>query len=262
MTELEFSFKTELNFSSPVTEHVFELHCLPVQDEAQQLLSYGIKLVPSAGYELRMDGFGSWLVCGSCRQPHTCFNYASHGFVRVDNSHRRKLDMAVDLNPVLRYNTELTQPDEAIKSLWQNLPLGGENLHRQAEILNMAASEALNYRQGVTTTATTASQALAAGQGVCQDYAHLLLSMARLSGFGARYCMGLIPGEGATHAWVEFALPEGWVGFDPTHGRKADESYLRFATGRDAADCYAEKGVFRGGAAQVMQVDMLLKKRL
>lgn len=73
--------------------------------------------------------------------------------------------------------------------------------------------------------------------------------------------MGLIPGEGATHAWVELALPEGWTGFDPTHGREIDEGYLCFAVGRDAADCFAERGVFRGAAEQRQRVEMALKRR-
>lgn len=82
------------------------------------------------------------------------------------------------------------------------------------------------------------------GSGVCQDYAHILLALARRSGFAARYCMGLVPGEGATHAWVEIALPDGWHGYDPTFACEAGEEHLRFAVGRDAADCRAERGIF------------------
>lgn len=70
MTELEFEFRTELVFSEPVREHVFSLHCLPREDEEQQLQAYGVRLEPTAGYEMRRDGFGSWLVCGSCPEPH------------------------------------------------------------------------------------------------------------------------------------------------------------------------------------------------
>ena len=71
----------------------------------------------------------------------------------------------------------------------------------------------------------------------------------------------LTPGEGATHAWAEVLLPEGWVGFDPTRGCVAGEDYLRFAVGRDAADCPAERGVFRGDAGQTQTVAMLLRER-
>ena len=257
MTELEFQFRTELLFSEPVWDHVFSLHCLPREDAAQQTQSYGITLEPAAGYELRRDGFGSWLVCGSCLPPHRRFVYGSHGIVRVD--HTRKEQGGND--PVFRYPTPLTLPDNAIRALWQTLPLAGKPPREQAELLNRAAAEALAYCTGTTGVGTSAAEALKAGKGVCQDHTHLLLSLARLSGFAARYCMGLIPGEGATHAWAELALPEGWQGFDPTNRREADETYLRFAVGRDAADCLAEKGVFRGDPVQNMNIQMKLWKR-
>lgn len=257
MTELEFDFQTELTFSAPVAEHVFALHCLPVEDEAQRVQSYGVRLSPTAGYEVRRDGFGSWLVCGTCRAAHETFAYASHGIAQVDLSRRRPEEP----NPVLRCPTALTQPEAAIRALHASLPLKGLAPRAQAELLNQAAADALRYTPGVTDNATTAAAALALGQGVCQDYAHLLLTLARLSGFAARYCMGLIPGEGATHAWAELALPEGWVGFDPTHRCEAGETCLRFASGRDATDCRAEQGVFKGIAQQTMKVDMVLRER-
>ena len=257
MTELEFQFKTEVTFSEPVAEHTFSLHCLPMEDEIQQLRAFGVTLTPPVGYELRRDGFGAWLVCGSCRLPHDGFAYASRGIVRVDFSHRRPSQ----IEPSLRYPTALTAPDDAVRALWQSLPLADKTPRQQADLLNWAAASALVYTPGATSNTTSAAEALALGRGVCQDYAHLLLSLARLSGFAARYCMGLIPGEGATHAWVELALPEGWVGYDPTHSREAGEDAVRFAVGRDAADCTAERGVFRGAASQSMQVQMQLHQR-
>lgn len=257
MTELEFKFKTELVFSAPVTEHVFALHCLPIEDEVQTIQSFGVAVEPEAAVEQRRDGFGSWLVCGSCCAPHDKFAYFSHGIARVDLSRRQPQEP----NPVLRCHTALTAPQAAVHELWQSLELSGKTPLEKAQILNIAAANALRYTSGVTNNATTAAEALALGQGVCQDYAHLLIALARLSGFAARYCMGLIPGEGATHAWAELCLPDGWRGFDPTHSCEAGEQYLRFAAGRDAADCRAEKGVFKGIAQQSMQVDMVLRQR-
>ncbi|MGN0708166.1 MAG: transglutaminase domain-containing protein [Faecalibacterium sp.] len=257
MTEWEFQFKAGLRFSAPVIEHVFQLHCLPAEDEVQRLEAYGIRLNPAAGYELHRDGFGNWMVCGSCRPPHLSFAYEAHGIVRVELS-RRRPEVP---NPVLRRFTPLTEPDAAVYALWSSLPLEGRPLQEQAALLSHGAANALRYTSGVTDNGTTAAQALGQGQGVCQDYAHLLLALARLSGFAARYCMGLIPGEGATHAWAEIALPEGWKGFDPTHDGDAGEDHLRFAVGRDAADCRAENGVFRGAAAQSLHAAMLLRQR-
>ncbi len=258
MTELEFSFKAALDFSAPVTEHQFTLHCLPAPDEVQTIEAVQLQLDPAVPYIVRQDGFGGLTVCGSCRAPHSRFAYQARGLARVDL--RRRVPAAP--HPIYRQPTALTAPDGAVRALWESLPLAGLDPAQTAERLNAAAASALVYTPGVTSNDTTAGQALALGRGVCQDYAHLLLALARLSGIPARYCMGLIPGEGATHAWAELAMPEGWVGYDPTHCCRTGETYLRFACGRDAAGCPAEKGVFRGGAAQTMQVDMTLKVRM
>lgn len=257
MTQLEFCFKTELNFTAPVTDHVFTLRCLPMPDQAQRLDAWQLWLDPAAEYGIQKDGFGGLTVCGSYAAEHQRFVYSARGLASVDLSRPRQ----DPVNPVFHCFTPLTQPDEAVRALWSGLPLAGLAPHAQAQLLNRAAFDALRYTPGATTNATTAAQALALGQGVCQDYAHLLLALARLSGFAARYCMGLIPGEGATHAWVELALPEGWTSWDPTQGCEAGEDHLRFGAGRDAADCPAERGVFRGTAGQSMQVDMQLRLR-
>ena len=256
MTELEFHFHTGVEFSAPVSGHTFALHCLPVEDDAQKLQSYTVRIEPAAEYGLHRDGFGSWLVCGSCREPHTVFCYASHGIVRVDGRAQ-----AEPVNPVLKQFTPLTAMTPELETLWQSLPLDGKPPQEQAALLNKAAAGALHYVPGLTGISTTAGQAFALGSGVCQDYAHILLALARRSGFAARYCMGLAPGEGATHAWAELVLPDGWHGYDPTFACEAGEEHLRFAVGRDAADCRAERGIFCGAAEQTLHTEMRLDVR-
>ena len=60
MTELEFHFHTGVEFSAPVSGHTFALHCLPVEDDAQKLQSYTVRIEPAAEYGLHRDGFGGW----------------------------------------------------------------------------------------------------------------------------------------------------------------------------------------------------------
>ena len=62
-------------------------------------------------------------------------------------------------------------------------------------------------------------------------------------------------GEGATHAWVEFHLPEyGWVGIDPTNNAWVEGQHIKLAVGRDFADCTPVKGTFKGPAYQSLSV--------
>jgi transglutaminase-like putative cysteine protease len=121
-----------------------------------------------------------------------------------------------------------------------------------ARRINRWVFESMAYRSGVTTVETTAAQALAAGQGVCQDYAHIMLALCRLCGLPARYVSGHLLGEGGSHAWVDVLLPAAdrpqqavAVAFDPTHGREAGLSYVTVAVGRDYRDVAPTSGTYR-----------------
>jgi len=98
--------------------------------------------------------------------------------------------------------------------------------------------------------------ALKARRGVCQDFAHIFITVARHLGVPTRYVSGYLfhdpnrtdrSGDGATHAWVESLLPElGWVGFDPTNDIVADDRHIKVAIGRDYADVPPTRGVYKG----------------
>jgi len=143
--------------------------------------------------------------------------------------------------------TALTTADEAIT----DLALAGPGL--DAETLCDRAHHALIYEWGITGVQTTAATALAGGRGVCQDYAHIMLAACRRAGVAARYVSGHLRGEGGSHAWVEVlrphsAYPGYWVaeGWDPTHNRRTNESYLTIAVGRDYSDIAPLSGTFTG----------------
>ena len=117
----------------------------------------------------------------------------------------------------------------------------------------------MTYLPGVTSVRTTAAEAFSAGQGVCQDFAHVYLALARKAGLAARYVNGLPEGEGASHAWCEVWLDGIWTGIDPTRGRWTGEDYLRFSVGRDFGDCPMERGVFLGLTTQSQTVFMRVR---
>src|SRR5207302_10845815 len=83
------------------------------------------------------------------------------------------------------------------------------------------------YKPGVTDVTTSVAQVVEGRQGVCQDFAQLLIGLCRAIDVPARYVSGYIVvsekqeptrGIGASHAWVEAFTPtHGWRGFDPTH---------------------------------------------
>jgi transglutaminase-like putative cysteine protease len=110
---------------------------------------------------------------------------------------------------------------------------------------------------------SSAVDAWQAGEGVCQDYAHLTLAMLRAVGVPARYVSGYLHtkpdaavGEtvvGESHAWIE-AWTGGWWGFDPTNDLPIGHRHVWVATGRDYGDVSPLKGTYSGGAATAIEV--------
>ena len=106
--------------------------------------------------------------------------------------------------------------------------------------------------------------ALGSGKGVCQDFAHVMITLVRSKLLiPCRYVSGYLfhedrtdrSSESATHAWVEALLPElGWVGFDPTNDLVAGDRHIRTAIGRDYKDVPPTHGNFRGRAKSLLSV--------
>ncbi len=146
--------------------------------------------------------------------------------------------------------TPLTSPDEKIKKIARELTRQTLEPRELAGLINQWTFKALTYGAGFTTVKTTASQALAIGTGLCQDYSHLMLSLCRTAGLPARYVSGHLLGEGGSHAWVEVLLPEEGMGkmaaiaFDPTNNCFAGMNYITVAVGRDFFDVSPTSGTF------------------
>jgi transglutaminase-like putative cysteine protease len=145
----------------------------------------------------------------------------------------------------------LTTPDSAVIDLARELRRENHDDLTLAEKCCAMVHALVSYQHGVTTTQTTAAQALALGRGVCQDQAHLMIAICRAAGVPARYVSGHLLGEGGTHAWVEVLVAAAGdrahaVAFDPCNGCRAGLRHLTVAVGRDYADVAPTSGHFTG----------------
>ena len=158
-------------------------------------------------------------------------------------------------DPRLLSVSELTRPDDGLGLAASDLGLSGLRGLDLADAICTWVHGYLTYAHGVTAVRTTAAEAFAIRSGVCQDYAHVMLSICRLLGLPARYVSGHRLGEGGTHAWVEVLVPAATgpaaigVAFDPTHGRRANLGYITVALGRDYLDVAPTSGTFRAGCS-------------
>lgn len=122
------------------------------------------------------------------------------------------------------------------------------------------------YEGGVTDVSTPVKEVLAAGKGVCQDFAHLEIAALRSLGLPARYVSGYLlthPPEGqeklvgadASHAWLSTWCPNfGWVDFDPTNNLIPGDEHITLAWGRDYGDVSPINGFMVGGGQHTLDV--------
>ena len=125
--------------------------------------------------------------------------------------------------------------------------------------LNNRLYDYFSYSPRTTRVDSPIDEAIASRQGVCQDFAHIMITLVRQLGIPCRYVSGYLyhrKGDrdrsisDATHAWVEALLPNlGWVGFDPTNALVAGDRHIRTALGRDYSDVPPTRGIFLGRTA-------------
>lgn len=160
----------------------------------------------------------------------------------------------------------LTRPDERLADAAADLRARYPNQRELAHAIVRYVNGRMDYTKGVTDVFTTATVAFAQGRGVCQDFAHIAISLARCAGLPARYVSGHLIGESATHAWVEFLVTERGgepvaLALDPTYRTATDFRYVVVAVGRDYDDVPTTSGVFTGSSSGVLhaqqQVDLL-----
>ena len=254
--DLHFYYDILLEFGAPVTGHAFALRCMPPSFPGQEILDVTLDLDPQVPYARQRDGFGNLLQIGRVEAPHDHFRYTVRGTARLDLSRRRE----EPCHPVFRFPSAYTAISPEMEDQLRGLRLPEDPADR-AWALAQAVRARMTYAPGETGVATTAAQAYASGRGVCQDFAHVYLALARQAGLAARYANGLPEGEGASHAWCEVWLDGRWTGIDPTRGRWTDEGYIRFGVGRDFGDCPIERGVFLGLTDQRQKVFMRVSEQ-
>lgn len=241
----QFHYECRFSFLPAIKNHFFKMRIIPIEGSCQHILEKMVSIEPNCSYNIAKDGFGNTVIYGSYLPKHNLFKISCQGIAKC------KPYNITDTTPaeIYQYETHLTSTDANINGLAAGkTPL---------EIMH-AVHKSIEYKRLVTDNTTTAAQVLKLGQGVCQDYAHLMIAACRSNGFYARYVNGLTIGEGETHAWVEVWQNGEWIGFDPTLDQQIEYGYLKFAHGRDVADCPTNRGRFYSWAMETMNVNCKL----
>lgn len=272
--EFTIDHRTTYRYAAPVDQSYTVVHLQPRSDGLQFCSRYALELSPGTKSYAYRDRFGNDVQHFSIMPPHAELTISAHSDVVTlmppslppENATRAALAAQIDdlaFYDYLHASTYVCTTPE-LDAFLDNVGRPGDDLGAWCENLRREVHGAFTYDTSATTVRTTVAEALRERRGVCQDYAHVMLSSLRTVGIPARYVSGYIfrgespvLGAEASHAWVEAYLPpHGWVGFDPTNDLAIDNRFVRIAYGRDYRDVSPIRGVYRGVQSSEMRVDV------
>jgi len=282
------SHETLYNYGTPASESVGELRLFPKDTPNQTITNRELKLHPDVTVDSFEDFFGNTVECFTIPYRHSQLHIRMTAEVEttpaalpgpaaeipVGQARRLNRHQRIDL-----YHFRLPTPSVPLGQVISPLRkrfLGDTMILGKALLqLNTWIHRNFTYRPGVTDVFTPLAEVVAERSGVCQDFAHLMLSILRTHGLVARYVSGYIEpndptvtggeeliGAAASHAWVEVALPDGtWWGLDPTNNQAAGERHVVTAVGRDYQDVAPLRGTYKGAQNQKLLVIVSMKRK-
>ena len=263
---------TRFTYDTPISESVMETRMQPRSEGSQRCLHFGLSTMPAARVLMYQDHEGNAVHHFNLPGKHSRLTVTAEALVdcgklpvlpdALDSSSWDALDALTAtgefwdvMNPsafalttplLAGFATEIgctRKPDPLTALRW----------------LTTEMFERFQYSPQSTHVDSPIDDALRSRQGVCQDFAHVMIALVRGLGIPCRYVSGYLfrdagsadrSSDGATHAWIEALLPElGWVGFYPTNNLVAGERHVRVAVGRDYADVPPTRGVYKGVSA-------------
>lgn len=252
------------------SKHLYRLQ--PLQDTEQTLLNYQFSISANGQVCNFTGAFGNHASLLLINEPYQKLTVLTESIVAISDvpSNNEGADVALIHQPrtlpliwmpwdrvmLQAYLQPPELPESELFCLAEYaMEFARKNDHdaiRVIEDINHTIYREYTYSPGFTNLLTTPYQVFIHQKGVCQDFAHLLICLARLLSIPARYRVGYVyTGEDdnnkiqsdASHAWVEVYLPYiGWVGYDPTNGCKVGKNHIKVACGRNYSDATPTSG--------------------
>ena len=258
MARLDITHITTLTYDRPIAETHMEVRLRPLDGLGQRVEAFMLDVDPASGVRWYRDSFGNHVGYFDHVPSHDSVVVRARSTVRTEPDGSGTLaegdefpedflqfrDPVLDL-PAIRRIAARFSSDEA------GLDAAASWIH-----------DHFIYRPQTTDVFTSVDRVLALGSGVCQDFAHLFIAVARAARLPCRYVSGYVhpgggrAGSGASHAWAEAFCGGRWLGYDPTNPVRAGEHHVRVAVGRDYHDVPPTRGVYKGTAAERMSVSV------
>ncbi len=267
---------TRFRYSAPISESIMEVRIQPRTEGTQHCLDFRLTTTPRARILDYRGEQGNKVHHFDVPNRHAQLTINAHSLVELippveppealEPSAWQELDALTANDEYWDWlvPSHFATPTELLYELAKELEVRrrGDPLTVLRDI-NTKLHTSIEYSPEITTVDSPIDDALTVRRGVCQDFAHIMITLVRTLGIPCRYVSGYLfqqsgrdrSSESATHAWVEALLPElGWVGFDPTNDTLAGGRHIRVAVGRDYADVPPTRGIFRGSAESELAV--------
>ena len=272
-------------YASPVAHAHHVLRLMPINRPGQRVHVAALQIGPEPAHRREgKDFFGNRLTWIDVEEPHKALSVKLTARVTVDalvepaplsspawEAVREAAFATSDIGPLspahFLFPSRMVSLDPEIRDYTrESFPAERPVLDAAIELMNRLKSD-IAYEIGATTVTTTPPMSFALRRGVCQDFAHIMISGLRGIGLPAGYVSGYLrsaprtdaarlQGSDAMHAWVlVWCGPEiGWIGLDPTNAILASDEHVVLAFGRDYTDVAPMDGVIIGSGRQRIDV--------
>ena len=278
---------TICGYASPVAHAHHVLRLTPVHRAGQRVHLAALKIEPEPRHRREgLDFFGNRLTWIETEEPHNALTVKLAARVAVDpvcepepqstplwEEVREQAFAENDIGPLspahFLFPSRMVSLDPEIRDYTrESFTPGRPILEAAVELIGRLKADIV-YEIGATTVTTTPPMSFALRRGVCQDFAHIMISGLRGIGLPAAYVSGYLrsaprkdtsrlQGSEAMHAWVLAwcGADAGWIGLDPTNAVLAREQHVMLAVGRDYTDVAPVDGVILGSGSQRMEVSV------
>ncbi len=289
MVEMRYEVvhRTRYEYDAPVTASYAQVHQLPWDVDGQKCLRRAITASPHPEHHReRFDYFGNpvaflsiddthdeLIVTSSCLvdttdRPTAFGPYADRPWEQFSVRSRPGDLVAVEFS----LDSPLVSASPRMADMAAEAFTPGRSLSDATSALSSLVHQSFRFKPGSTDVTTTIDEVLDLGEGVCQDFSHVMIGCLRSMGIPAAYVSGYLeteppPGKerltgvDRTHAWVSvYVGDETWVGIDPTNDQMAGPRYITTARGRDYSDVPPLKGVIYTDAEEsklTVEVDVV-----
>ena len=276
---------TTCSYAAPVAHARHVLRLTPVSRDGERVHVAALQIVPEPMHRREgQDFFGNRLTWIEINEPHETLTVKLSARVAVDpvsepaprstaawEAVREEAFATSAIGPLspahFLFPSRIVSLDPEIRDyVRQSFPPQRAVLDAALELTGRLKADIV-YEIGATTVTTTPPMSFALRRGVCQDFAHIMISGLRGIGLPAAYVSGYLrsaprtesarlQGSEAMHAWVLLwcGSAVGWLGLDPTNGIAASDEHVTLAIGRDYTDVAPMDGVIFGSGGQHIDV--------